>query len=96
VEEDLRRALTAIVDTARESYPSDVDYPFDPAERRQSANVQTALRSLGYECTLSDAAGLWEMYSNAYQAQWLDGPDTVERALDAIRAFAEARLRGDV
>lgn len=93
---DARGTLTEIVEGSRGRYPAEVNYPFDEGERAQATNVQTVLKNMGYDVTLSDAAAVWECYSGAYQAGWLDGADTVKEVYEHLVCFAVARQSGSI
>lgn len=83
---DVKIKLKFIVDDCLDSY-GDADYPFDSVERAQAGNVQSALQSLGFEVSLSDAAAIWERYSLSLQAGWMSGAETVESASECLIIF---------
>lgn len=85
--DSLLEILTGAVSDATGSHSS--DYPFDEIERAEAANVQAALRMLGHEVSISDAAGLWENYSFHLQAGWITGAETVKSAGECIRHYCE-------
>lgn len=65
-------------------------YPYDAKDRQDAANIQQALRELGFDVTLSVAARVWEEYSQSMSASWLSGADTVKDAKETLIQFCES------
>lgn len=89
----LERVLAKAHDNFREFDAEPSGWPH-PDERRDALNVQTALRRIGLEVTLSDSYSVWSLVSLNYRAGWLVGAETVDGALGGIITLCEDVNKG--
>lgn len=52
----------------------------DKKMRQDAANVQAALKELGFDITIEDAAAVWVRHSRSLCAGWMAGAETVKNA----------------
>lgn len=83
----LKKVLADLVMDMKGNCPP--DYPQHPAEREDAKNVQAVLRQLGHDVSLSDAAAIWQHYSNEQHAGWLTGAETISGAASCLKYFCE-------
>jgi hypothetical protein len=63
-------------------------YPLKDKEMREDAsNLQAALKELGLDVTMDDAAAVWVRYSNSMCAGWMVGAETVKHAKLALISY---------
>ncbi len=82
MEEDARTIqvnLTRLVSKCRGLYDSQKD-PLDRKMRRGAVNVQAALKELGFDVTVEDAAAVWVRHSKSLCAGWMAGAEDVTHA----------------
>jgi len=91
---DAKNILAAIVAAAADCYTPGAEHPH-PDERASAAIIQDALLKLGFEVSLSTAASVWETYSEAFQAGWLDVPMSESDVAEILVNFANSRLKSE-
>ncbi len=79
------RALAVWVTDCANSYFC--EYPFDLTERAQASNVQAALKELGFEVSVADAAAIWESCSGHLHAGWMTGAETLNSARETLLSY---------
>ena len=89
MEEDARTIqvnLTRLVSKCRGLYDSQKD-PLDRKMRRGAVNVQAALKELGFDVTVEDAAAVWIRHSKSLCAGWMAGAEDVTHAKWTLISF---------
>ncbi len=89
MEEDAKNLqvnLTRLVNKCRGCYDPEKD-PLDKKMRKDAVNVQAALKELGLDVTVKDAASVWVRHSNSMCAGWMAGAETVKRAKLTLIAY---------
>lgn len=61
----------------------------------ESINVQTALRELGQDVSISTAARAWMQYSQSLMAGWMSGSETVESAKKTLLGYCNGTVNED-
>jgi len=68
-------------------YDTQSDPLGDKKMRKVAANVQVALKELGFDVTIEDAAAVWVRHSNSLCAGWMADAETVEYAKLTLVSF---------
>jgi hypothetical protein len=79
--------LMRIVSKCIGLYDTQKDPLEDKEMRKDATNVQSALKELGLDVSLKDAATVWVRYSNAMCAGWMVGAETVRQATLALISY---------
>lgn len=91
--------LRLLVSTCRGLYDRQDDLRDDKKRRRAATNVQAALKELGFDVTIEDAAAVWVRHSNSLCAGWMAGAETVKNAKLTLISYAalgtDDFMRGD-
>ena len=61
----------------------------DKKMRKDAANVQAALKELGFDVTIEDAASVWVRHSNSLCAGWMAGAETAKHAKWTLVSYCQ-------
>lgn len=78
--------LMRLVSKCRGLYDSQKD-PLNKKMCKDAANVQAALKELGLDVTVEEAAAVWVRHSNSMCAGWMAGAETVKHAKLALISY---------
>jgi hypothetical protein len=90
MEEDSRKIqdnLMHLVSKCRGLYDPQRDPLDDKKVRKDASNVQAALKELGFDVTVEDAATVWVRHSNSLCAGWMAGAETIKHAKLALISY---------
>lgn len=81
--------LKRLVNKCRGLYGTQEDILADKKMRKAAANVQAALKELGFDVTIEDAASVWVRHSNSLCAGWMAGAETVKHAKWTLISYCQ-------
>lgn len=79
--------LRHLVSKCRGLYDTRSDALVDKKMRKDAINLQVALKELGFDVTIEDAAAVWVRHSNSVCAGWMAGAETVKHAKLALISY---------
>ena len=85
--EDAQKFASDLSRSIQQSRVSDVPRQLEKHELSDVLNVQLALRKLGQDVTVNEAASVWKNYSRSLMAHWMIGAETVQSAVKVLYLY---------